>query len=86
MTVYESRIYDASAVDAVSVTASSADQQKSRGVWIGVTQSLDFCFDGTTWLTFKGCTAGTLLPLQVVGARKTAAGAAPTSADVILLY
>ena len=69
-----------------SITVNTADRTRSRAVWIGTTQSLDFSFDGTNWITFAGCTAGTLLPLQVVGARKTAAGAAPSAGDVIFLY
>lgn len=75
-----------SAVRAASITAATATYARCRGVWIGTTQSLDFSFDGTTWVTFQGATGGTVIPIQVVGARKTAAGAAPTAGDVVFLY
>jgi hypothetical protein len=75
-----------SAVNGVSITAATAVQPECRGVWIGVTQSLDFSFDGSTWVLFKGATAGTLLPIRVVGARKTAGSAAPDAGDVVFLY
>lgn len=71
---------------AESITVATADRDRCRGVWIGTTQSLDFSFDGSTWVTFQGATAGTVLPIQVVGARKTAASAAPTAGDVVFLY
>ena len=70
----------------VSITANTAAADRCRGVWVGTTQSLDFSFDGTTWVVFQGATAGTIIPIQVVGARKTAAGAAPTAGDVVFLY
>jgi len=76
----------ASASKGVSITVATADRDRCRGVWIGTTQSLDFSFDGTTWVTFQGATAGTVIPVQVVGARKTAAGAAPSAGDVVFLY
>ena len=75
-----------SAYTAVDCTVNTTLASKTRGVYIGVSQSLDFSFDGSTWVLFKGATAGTILPIQVYGARKTAAGAAPDSGDVILLY
>jgi hypothetical protein len=75
-----------SAGSAVSITAATATADRCRGVWVGTTQSLDFSFDGTTWITFQGATAGSILPLQVVGARKTAGAAAPTAGDVCFLY
>jgi hypothetical protein len=70
----------------VSITSNTAVHSRCRGVWIGVSQSLDFSFDGKTWVLFKGCTAGTVLPLQVVGARKNAGSAAPDAGDVVFLY
>ena len=76
----------APAVDVSSITVATATATKCRAVWIGTTQSLDFSFDGTTWVTFQGATAGTILPIQVVGARKTAASAAPTAGDIVFLY
>ncbi len=78
--------YVKSGTSGVSITAATADQDRCRGVWIGTTQSLDFSFDGTTWVLFQGATAGTVLPIQVVGARKTAGSAAPTAGDVVFLY
>lgn len=72
--------------EGVSVTVNTATARKCRGVWIGVTQSLDFSFDGSTWVLFKGATAGTVIPIQVVGARKTAGSAAPDAGDVVFLY
>lgn len=74
------------AIDGVSITVATADRYRCRGVWIGTSQSLDFSFDGTTWVTFQGATAGTIIPIQVVGARKTAGAAAPTAGDVVFLY
>lgn len=76
----------ASGVDALSITVATATATKCRGVWIGTTQSLDFSFDGTNWVTFQGATAGTVIPVQVVGARKTSGAAAPTAGDVVFLY
>jgi len=75
-----------SASGAVSVTAATATYDRARGVFIGVSQNLDFSFDGKAWVLFKGCVAGTVLPLQVVGARKTAGSAAPDAGDVVFLY
>ena len=70
----------------VSITAATATADRCRGVWVGVTQSLDFSFDGTNWVTFAGATAGTIIPIQVVGARKTSGSAAPDAGDVVFLY
>ena len=75
-----------SSVRGVSITANTAAAQRCRGVWIGVTQDLDFSLDGSTWVLFKGCSAGTVLPLQVVGARKNSGSAAPDAGDVVFLY
>ena len=71
---------------AVSCTVNTTLASRTRGVYVGVSQSLDFCFDGSTWVLFKGATAGVVYPFQVVGARKTAAGAAPDAGDVVFLY
>jgi len=71
---------------AISVVLATATYNRSRGVYIGTSQSLDFCFDGSNWVTFQGCGAGSILPLQVVGARKTSGSAAPTAGDVVFLY
>jgi hypothetical protein len=75
-----------SAINGVSITTANATYDRCRGIWIGTTQSLDFSFDGTTWVTFQGCAAGSLLPFQVVGARKTTGSADPSANDVIFLY
>lgn len=75
-----------SAWNGVSITDALATHAVCRGVWIGTTQSLDFSFDGSAWVTFQGATAGTIIPIQVVGARKTAGSAAPTAGDVVFLY
>ena len=83
---YDNNSSTASAVGAVSITANTATASRCRGVWIGTAQSLDFCFDGVNWVTLQGPIAGTVLPIQVVGARKTAAGAAPDAGDVVFLY
>ena len=85
MTDY-ARVPTVSAVDAVSITVATADRTRCRAVWIGTTQSLDFSFDGSTWVTFQGATAGTIIPIQVVGARKTSGAEAPTAGDVVFLY
>ena len=71
---------------AVSITVATADRDRCRGVWVGTTQSLDFSFDGTTWVLFQGCQAGQIIPIQPVGARITAASAAPNAGDVVFLY
>ncbi len=82
-----SRDRKSSAVDAVSITNNNAvNNTKCRGVWVGTTQSLDFSFDGTTWVTFQGATAGTIIPIMVLGARKTAGAASPSAGDVVFLY
>lgn len=73
-------------IHGASITSANATQSKCQGVWIGVTQSLDFSFDGSTWVLFKGATAGTVIPISVVGARKTAGSAAPDAGDVVFLY
>lgn len=69
-----------------SITDSNTTHSRCRGVWIGTTQSLDFSFDGTNWITFQGCTAGSVLPLQIVGARITSGPASPNANDVVFLY
>ena len=76
----------ASGSRAVSITAATALSDRSRGVYVGVTQDLDFCFDGTNWVLFKACAAGAVYPLQVVGARKNSGSAAPDAGDVVFLY
>lgn len=76
----------ASSVKGVSIISANATGDRCRGVWIGTTQDLDFSFDGTTWVSFKSCGAGSIIPIQVVGARKTSGSAAPSDGDVVFLY
>lgn len=75
-----------SAYEALSVTDANATHPRCRAVYIGTAQSLDFSLDGTTWVKFQNCVAGTILPIQVVGARKNAGSAAPDAGDVVFLY
>ena len=75
-----------SGVSALSITDATANKQVCRGVWVGTTQSLDFSFDGTNWVTFQGAIAGTIIPIMVVGARITSGSAAPAAGDVVFLY
>ena len=74
-----------SAVAATDITVTTA-VPVCRGVYIGTSQDLDFSFDGKTWVTFQGCVVGSILPISVVAARKTAGAAAPTTRDVVFLY
>ncbi len=76
-----------SAYGGVSVTTtSSTTYNRSRGVYIGTSQNLDFSFDGTNWVTFQNLAAGSVIPLQVLAARVTSGPAAPSSGDVVFLY
>lgn len=75
-----------SATQAVSITDSVTTHGYSRGVWIGTTQSIDlFVVESNAWVTFQGATAGTLIPIQASGARKTAGPASPSSGDIVFL-
>lgn len=74
-----------SAIDFADVAVMTA-QKLCRGVYIGTSQDLDFSVDGTNWVTFQGCVAGSILPISVVAVRKTTGPAAPTSKDVVFLY
>lgn len=75
-----------SAWSAGSITDALATHNPCKAVWIGTTQSVDFSFDGTSWVTFQGATAGTVLPIQAVGARITSGSAAPAAGDIVFLY
>ena len=75
-----------SAYKAVSITSNINAQIRCRAVYIGTAQSLDFSFDGSTWVTFQGLVAGEIYNFQVVGVRLTAAGANPNAGDVVFLY
>lgn len=68
------------------VSNSLTANDRTRGVYIGTSQSLDFSFDGSTWVTFQGCVAGTVLPLQVIGVRLTAGSSSPNAGDVVFIY
>ena len=71
---------------AVSVTVATATHSRCRAVYIGTSQDLDFSFDGTNWVEFQGAVAGSILPIQVFGARKNSGSAAPDAGDVVFLY
>lgn len=75
-----------SARNGVSITVNTANRPRCRGVWVGTAQSYDFSFDGTNWILFQGVAAGSLLPLQVVGARINSGSAAPSAGDIVFLY
>lgn len=75
-----------SSFKAVSITDANATHDRCRGVWIGTTNDYDFSFDGTNWVTFKSCGAGSCLGIQVVGARINSGSAAPSAGDIIFLY
>lgn len=75
-----------SAVYAVSITVATADRDRCRGVYIGTGTDYEFSFDGSTWVAFKGCIAGTILPIQVVGVRVDSGDAAPSAGDIVFLY
>lgn len=76
-----------SAIGAISVVSNSlTTYDKCRSVWIGTTQSVDFSFDGTNWITFQGATAGTEIDIQVVAARITSGGGSPNAGDIVFLY
>lgn len=83
---YDNASSTASGISGVSVIVNTAAADRCRGVYIGTSQSLDFSFDGSTWVLFQNCVAGTILPIQVVGARKNSGSAAPTAGDVVFLY
>lgn len=71
---------------AVSITSNSILTTRTRAVYIGTSQSLDFCFDGSTWVTFQGLVAGEIMALGVNGARITSGAANPNAGDVVFLY
>ncbi len=71
---------------AESITVATADRDRCRGVWIGTTNDYDFSFDGSTWVLFKACYAGSCLGIQAVGARINTDSSAPSVGDIVFLY
>lgn len=74
------------AYESVAVTVATATQPPCNAVYVGVSQDLDFCFDGVNWVLHKGCIAGVVYPLSAVGVRKNSGSAAPDAGDVNFLY
>ncbi len=86
MAILRSSDRKSSAVHAIAVTVNTAGFEPCRGVYIGTSQNLDFSFDGTTWIAFQGCVAGSVIPIMPVGVRKTSGGSAPDAGDIVFLY
>jgi len=72
-------------VGAIAVTVATATYPRSRGVDVCASGDYDFCFDGTTWVLFKGRVAGVLYPYEVYGVRH-ADDSAPDAGDIVLIY
>jgi len=70
---------------ASSITVNTADRPRCKGVFIGVAGDYDFNFNGTDWIAFTGCVAGSVLPISVVGARHNSGGTAPDAGDIVFL-
>jgi len=76
-----------SASQAVSITDNATTHGYTKAVWVGTSQSIDLYVVQTgAWVTFQGAVAGTLIPIQVSGARKTSGSAAPSAGDIVFLY
>lgn len=71
---------------AVSVVTSASTLDRSRAVFVGESSNYDFTFDGTNWIKFQGCVAGSMIPIQVLGARYNASGAAPSAGSIVFIY
>ena len=71
---------------AANVVAITMQTERARGVYIGASANYDFCFNKTTWVTFVGCVAGTVLPIAPWGVRNTVGGGAPAANAIIFLY
>jgi len=69
----------------VGITVVTATAEPCQAVYVGVAANYDFCFDGTNWIAFTGCIAGSLLPIQVKGAR-VSGGASPGAGAIVFLY
>jgi hypothetical protein len=82
------QVADASApgINATMISSAAATFQRCRSVYIGKAASYDFSFDGENWASFAGCTAASVLPIQVVGVRVSNTLAAPALGDVTFIY
>jgi hypothetical protein len=69
-----------------SIVVNTADRSRCRSVYIGASADYDFSLDGTTWVLFKGCVAGMIVPIQAVGARHNSGSSAPDAGDIVFLY
>ncbi len=75
-----------SADTAVSITVATV-VKSCRGVYIGISDDYGFSFDGgTTFVTFTGCVAGTILPIKASAARKSSDSSAPVAGAIVFLY
>ncbi len=74
------KYHGAAAPGAATVT----DAQETKGIWIGVAGDYDFYIKGT-WVLFKGCLAGTIVPIGATGVRD-ADDSDADAGDLLLLY
>jgi len=75
-----------SGVSALAITVNTV-VGTCRGVYIGVTGDYDFSFDGTsTWVTFKNCQNGSVLPIAATAARANSGGGAPATNAIVFIY
>lgn len=65
--------------------AVNTDVTECRAVYIGTTQSVDLKINGS-WYEFQGATAGDIIPVAAVAARKNSGGDAPDAGDIVFLY
>ena len=78
----------------VDITSNSTTNAMCRAVYIGVDDNYDFYFDNSVntgshqsgWQTFNGCKSGTVIPIQVSGARHTSGSTAPDANDIVFIY
>jgi len=71
---------------AKSITVNTATGRPCRGIYIGVAGDYDFAVNATTWVAFKGCVAGSVIPVQAVGARDNSDESAPAAGEIVFLY
>jgi hypothetical protein len=74
-----------SASNGISIVLTTALYDRSIGLYIGTTQSIEVTWDGINWVQIQAAQAGSVLPLQVIGARKSG-GSAFTAGDCVFLY